>query len=63
MSYKNKQLEEFIQNKFPNGNYINDSSQEITNETYYLIDNNYIFGLVNILFILSFKNLLIFYFF
>jgi len=44
MNFKNKQLEEFIQNKFPNGTYINETSQEITNETYYLIDNNSIWA-------------------
>ena len=44
MHFKNQQMEEFIQSKFINGTYINDTSQEISNETYYLIDNNSIWS-------------------
>ena len=37
-------MEEFIQNKFPNGTYTNDTQESINNQTYYLIDNNSIWS-------------------
>ena len=44
MQYRNDKMEEFIQNKFPNGTYTNDTQESINNQTYYLIDNNSIWS-------------------
>lgn len=44
MQYRNEQMKTFIQEKFPNGTFTNETQESINNQTYYLIDNNSIWS-------------------